>query len=106
MSIDWHTIIANALTQVGIAGLAISAVAWLAKKIGSNRLADDAEKFKIEIQARANQRLSIRAGRIHERQLDILQSLYRHLYEAQGYFERLTTMEGWRMRWAMTNMLA
>ena len=54
MSIDWHTIIANALTQVGIAGLAISAVAWLAKKIGSNRLADDAEKFKIEIQARAD----------------------------------------------------
>jgi hypothetical protein len=33
-----------------------------------------------------------RASRVHERQLDILQRLYRHLHDAQGFLMRMTAV--------------
>ena len=97
MPINWQEIITTVGTTVGGSGVLIASIAWLTKGVVSNRFARDAEKFKIEIKANADTEIErvkaflIRASRVHERQLDILANLYRHLYEAQGLFQRMTS---------------
>jgi len=59
----------------------------------SHRLELDAERFKSEIKAKADAEIErmkavfSRASRIHDRQLDVLGKLHRHLYDAQTYFQ-------------------
>jgi hypothetical protein len=61
----------------------LAAAAWLIKTLVANRLALDAEKFKIEVKASADTEIErvkaflTRAARVHERQLETLTKLYR-----------------------------
>ena len=97
MPINWQEIITTVVATVGGGGVLLAAAAWLIKTLVSNRLALEAEKFKIEIKASADieiERLKaflIRASRVHERQLDILQKLYAYLSEARWLFQRMTS---------------
>jgi hypothetical protein len=97
MAINWQDIIAGFVATVGGGAVVLAAAAWLIKTLVSNRLVRDAEKFKIEIKASADTEIErvkaslARASRVHERQLDILQNLYRYLCEAQGLFQRMTS---------------
>ena len=92
MSIDWQAIV----TALGGDVVLLGAVAWLMKQLVSNRLTMEAEKFKIEVKAQADteierlKALLTRGSRVYERQLDILQNLYRHFSDAQGYLQRMT----------------
>jgi hypothetical protein len=93
MPINWQEII----TTLGGGGVILAAVAWLVKTLISSRMALDSEKFKIEMKATADAEIErvkaslARASRVHERQLDLLQNLYRHFFEAQGLFQRMTS---------------
>ena len=97
MAINWQDIIAGFVATVGGGAVVLAAAAWLIKTLVSDRLVRDAEKFKIEIKASADTEIErvkaslARASRVHERQLDILQNLYRYLCEAQGLFQRMTS---------------
>jgi hypothetical protein len=81
----------------------------------SHRFALEAEKFKVEVKASADTEIErvkaflVRASHVHERQVDTLTKLYRHLWEAQVYLQRMAStsrMEGevsedeYRRRWA------
>lgn len=96
MPINWQAIITTILTTVGGGGVVLAAAAWLIRALVSNRLALDAEKFKIEMKFEADAEIErvkaalIKAARVHERQLEILSKLYRHLYDVQGYLQRMT----------------
>lgn len=74
----------------------MAAVAWLIKTLVVNRMALDAEKFKIEMKASADTEIErvkaflVRSGRVHEHQLDILGRLFRRLFEVQGLFQSMT----------------
>jgi hypothetical protein len=68
-----------------------------------NSLARDAKVFEMQMKANADAEIERvkaflnRASRVHERQLDTLVKLHRHLYEAQGLLQRMTSagrMEG------------
>lgn len=91
--INWQEVI----TTVGGGGVVLAAAAWLIKTIISSRLALDVEKFRIEMKASADTEIErvkaalVRASRVHERQLNILQNLYRFLFNAQGLFQRMTS---------------
>jgi hypothetical protein len=97
MAIDWQEIITTAVATVGGGGVLLAAAAWLIKSVVTNRLALDVEKFKIEMKANADTEIErvksflTRASRVHERQLDILQNLYQHLSDTQGWFQRMTS---------------
>jgi hypothetical protein len=92
MPIDWQAVI----TALGGDVVLLGAAAWLTKSLVSHRLTLEAEKFKIEVKASADteiervKALLTRGSRIHERQLDILQKLYRHFTEAEGWLQRMT----------------
>ena len=96
MPINWQEIIATVVATVGGGGVLLAAAAWLIKAVVTNRLALDAEKFKIEIKASADieiervKALLTRGSRVHERQLDILANLYRQFYDVQGLLQRMT----------------
>jgi hypothetical protein len=71
-------------------------VAWLVKAVISNHLLREIETFKVQIKADADSEIErvkaflTRASRVHERQLEILAKLYRHLYDARGWFQSMT----------------
>lgn len=71
-AINWQDVIT---TLAGNAVL-LAAAAWLIKTLVSNRLALEAEKFKIEVKASADTEIErvkaflTRAARVHERQVD------------------------------------
>ncbi len=96
MPINWQAIIATIGTTVGGGVVVLSAAAWLIRALVSNRLTLDVEKFKIEMKSEADAEIErvkaalIKAARVHERQLEILSKLYRHLYDVQGYLQRMT----------------
>jgi hypothetical protein len=96
MPINWQEIITTVVATVGGGGVLLAAAAWLVKAVITNRLALDAEKFKVEMKASADIEIErvkaflTRGSRVHERQLDILARLYRHFYDAQGYLQRMT----------------
>lgn len=96
MLINWQTIIETLVATVGGGGVLLAAVAWLIKTLVSNRLALDTEKFKIEMKASADTQIErvkaflVRASRVHERQLDILGKLFRHLSDAQSLLQNMT----------------
>lgn len=106
MTINWQEILTTFVTTVGGGSVLLGAAAWLIKAIVSNRLALDAEKLKIEIKANADTEIErvkaflMRTSRVHERQLDILGKLYRHLYDAQALFQNMT--RGGRMEGEIT----
>lgn len=93
MAIDWQQII----TSLGGDALLLAAVAWLTKSLVSHRLTIEAEKFKSEVKAQADteiervKALLTRGYRIHERQLAILEKLYRHFVAAQNLIQRMTS---------------
>lgn len=93
MPMDWQAII----KMLGGEAIFLAAAAWLIKILVSNPLVREADKFKIEIKASADTEIErvkaslARASRVHERQLDILQNLYRYLSEVQGLFQRMTS---------------
>ena len=95
MSINWQQIIATFVATVGGGGILLGAAAWLIKTVISDRLKRDAEKFTIEMKARAEAEIErvksflARAAHVHERQIDTLIKLYRHFVEAQGYLQRM-----------------
>jgi hypothetical protein len=97
MPINWQEIIATFVATVGGGGVLLAAAAWLIKAVVTNRLALDAEKFKIEMKASADIEIErvkaflTRGSRVHERQLDILAKLYRHFYDAQGNLRKMTS---------------
>jgi hypothetical protein len=97
MAINWQEIITQFLTTVGGAGVLLAAAVWLIRALVSDRLARDSEAFKVQLKVSADREIErvkaflIRSSRVHERQLDILQNLYRSLYEAQGFFQRMTS---------------
>jgi hypothetical protein len=74
----------------------VGSAAWVIKTLVSDRLARQAEAFKIQVKADADTEIErvkaflTRASRVHERQLDILQKLYSHFYDVQGLFQRMT----------------
>jgi hypothetical protein len=96
MPINWQTIIETLVATVGGGGVLLAAAARLIKTLVSNRLTLDAEKFKVELKATADTEIErvkaflVRASRVHERQLDILSKLFRHLSDAQSLFQNMT----------------
>lgn len=96
MSVNWQTIIETLVATVGGGTAMLAAVAWLIQTLVSNRLALETEKFKIEMQAKADAEIErvkaflVRVSRVHERQLDILSKLFRHLSDAQLLFQNMT----------------
>jgi hypothetical protein len=96
MPINWQDVITSIGTTAVSATVVVGAVAWVIKTGVSHRLARQAEEFKIQVKADADTEIErvkavlTRASRVHERQLDILQNLYSHFYEAQGLFIRMT----------------
>lgn len=108
MAINWQQIIATIVATVGGGGVLLFAAAWLIRSLVSDRLAREAEKakadllrdteaFKIQLKTSADLEIErakaflVRASRVHERQIDILQNLYLHLYEALALFQRQTS---------------
>lgn len=108
MAINWQQII----TTVGGGGIALAAVAWLIKQVVTSLLARETEEFKIRLKADADRETEalkaqlkasadveiertraflVRASRVHQRQIVVLQNLYRHLSEALGYFQGQTS---------------
>jgi hypothetical protein len=90
---DWPT----AIGSIGGNAVWLAAVAWLARELITNRLTRDVEKFKIEIRADADTEIEkiksflLRSARVHERQVETLLKLYRHLSDAQDFFQRLSS---------------
>lgn len=105
-AINWQ----DAIETVGGGGACLAIVAWLIKSVIADRLKansdveiervknallKEAEAFKIQVKADADVEIErvkaffIRASRVHERQLDILQNLYSHFYVAQAFFQRM-----------------
>lgn len=90
-AINWQDVI----TTLGGNAVLLAAAAWLIKTLVSNRLALDAEKFKIDVKASADTEIErvraflTRTARVHERQVDTLTKLYRHFFEAQAYLQRM-----------------
>jgi hypothetical protein len=88
-AINWQDVI----TSLGGNVVILGAVGWLIKMLVSNRFALDAEKFKIELKASADTEIErvraflTRASRVHERQVETLTKLHRHLFQAQGYLQ-------------------
>lgn len=83
-AINWQDVI----TSLGSNAILLAAAAWLIKALITNRLALDAEKFKIEMKSSADAEIErtkaflTRAARVHERQVDILMKLYRNFLDA------------------------
>lgn len=96
MAINWQEILTAFVTTIGGGAALLGAAAWLIKTVISNRLALDVEQFKIEIKTKADMEIErakadlTRSIHIHERQLDIIQRLYRHLQDAQALFQSTT----------------
>ena len=96
MPINWQEILTTLAATIGGGGVLLGAAAWLIKAVISNRLALDAEKFKIEIKTNADTEIErvkadlTRSLHVHERQLDIIGRLYRHLQDAQALFQSAT----------------
>jgi hypothetical protein len=96
MSINWAQIIQSLVMTIGGGGVMLGAAAWLIKAVISNRLELDAERLKTEVKAKADTEIErvkadlARLSHVHERQLDILGRLYRHLQEAQALFQSAT----------------
>jgi len=69
MSINWQQVIATLVATVS--GVLLGAAAWLIQKLVSDRLARDAEAFKIQLQASADLEIErtkaffVRASRVH-----------------------------------------
>jgi hypothetical protein len=57
MPINWQEIITAIVTAVGGGAVFLAAAAWLIKALVSNRLALDAEKFKIAIRTNADREI-------------------------------------------------
>ena len=99
MAIDWQDVLTNIGTTLVSDVVVVGAAAWIIKTLISDRLARESEKFKIQVKADVDREIErlkaflTRAARVHERQLEILQKLYRHLYETQGLFQRMTSSE-------------
>jgi hypothetical protein len=95
VAINWQQIIATLAATIGGGGLVLTAVGWLTKTLISNLVARDAERLTIEMKATADKEIErvraflMRAARVHERQVDTLTKLYRHLFEAQAYLQRM-----------------
>src|SRR5215469_2717812 len=95
MHIYWQQIIATVLATVGGGSVALAAAAWLTKTLVSNRLALDAEKFKIEIKANADAEIErlknslqmaalehqVRFSKLHEKRADVIREVYERLVE-------------------------
>lgn len=96
MSTNWTQILQTLVATIGGGGVILGAAAWLIKAVVSNRLELDAEKLKVQIRSDADTQIErvkadlTRSLHVHERQLDILGRLYRHLQEAQALFQGAT----------------
>jgi hypothetical protein len=97
MAINWQDVITT-VAATGVGGTALlGSAAWLIKALISDRLTRDAEAFKIQVKADADIEIErmraflARASRVHESTVDTLAKLYRHFYEAQGYFQRMAS---------------
>src|SRR6476619_3863663 len=90
-AINWQEVV----TSLGGNAILLAVAGWLIKTLILNRLALDAEKFKVEVKATADTEIErlkaflTRAARVHERQIDTLTKLYRHFFEAQAYLQRM-----------------
>jgi hypothetical protein len=97
MAVNWQPLITTLVATVGGGTVLLGAAAWLIKTVVSERLARDTETFKIQLKASADLEIErtkaflVRASRVHESQLDVLQHLYRYLDEALGFFQRQTS---------------
>jgi hypothetical protein len=87
MPINWQDVI----TALGGDAVLLAAAGWLIQKLVSNRLTMEAEKFKIEIQAKADTEierlrhlLSSRISKIHEKEFEILPKAWFMLHDAHG----------------------
>ncbi|MHB8483388.1 MAG: hypothetical protein ACYDBV_11750 [Nitrospiria bacterium] len=95
--INWQDVLTNVGTTLVSSGVIVGGAAWLIKTLVSDHLARDADKFKIQLKADVDKEIErlkaflTRASHVHERQLDILQNLYGHLFDAQGLFKRMTS---------------
>jgi len=91
MQINWQTIFEN----VGITGVIIAAVSWLAKKLVSEAMARDTEKFRIELKATADSQIErqknelrmlalehqVRFSKLHEKRAEVIAQLYKFMNE-------------------------
>ncbi|HVO61414.1 MAG TPA: hypothetical protein VMT53_10800 [Terriglobales bacterium] len=95
MPTDWHELLKVFLTTVGGGGVVLGVAAWLVREIVSSSIAREAEKFKIEIKAKADTEIEkvraflARGSRVHEQQLEVLQGMYVSLWEANRCFMRM-----------------
>lgn len=112
MAINWQQVIATLVATVGGGGVVLAALAWLIKQVVTSRLVRETEEFKIRLKADADRetealRAQLRgaadteiertkailhnASRVHERQLDVLTKIYKHLWEANESFQSLVS---------------
>src|ERR1700723_281609 len=99
MQINWQTIFEN----VGVTGVIIAAVSWLAKKLVSEAMARDTEKFRIELKAAADSQIErqknelrmlalehqVRFSKLHEKRAEVIAQIYKLMnqttWAAQGF---------------------
>jgi hypothetical protein len=82
MKIDWTAL----LTNLGISGIFLSALAWLLKIIITHQLAKDVEIFKRELQFQ-----QIRFSRLHERRAEVIHELYKKIIHLRRLCHLLKT---------------
>jgi hypothetical protein len=95
MPIDWQELLTNVGTTLASGVVVVGAAAWVIRALVSHGLTRDADKFKIQLKADVDEEIErlkaflTRASRVHERQLEILQKLYGHLFDVKGLLVRM-----------------
>lgn len=109
MAINWQDL----LTSIGIATasgtVVVGAVAWLLKTVLTDRLARQAEQFKIQLKAEAdatNERLKnslqmtalehqVRFSKLHEKRAMVIEEVYQRLIDAEKEYGRFVIVDGY-----------
>jgi hypothetical protein len=102
MPINWQQVIMT----LGGEGAVLAAVAWLIKTLVDNRLALDAEKFKMEMKAKSDAEIErlrnalqmaalehqVRFSKLHEKRAEVVAKLYALLVELQYAGQRYVSV--------------
>jgi hypothetical protein len=109
MPINWQQVIMTFLATVGGGGAVLAAAAWLIKTLVANRLALDAEKFKMEMKAKSDAEIErlknalqmaalehqVRFSKLHEKRAEVVAKLYALLVELQYAGQRYVFVGGY-----------
>ena len=108
MSINWQDVLGNIGTTLVSSVVVVGAAAWVIRTLVSDRLARDADKFKIQLKADADSTIErlknslqmaalehqVRFSNLHEKRAVVIAEVYQRLVEAERGGWRVVLVEG------------